>query len=353
MYRKSAVAAALFFITASSDIHALGLGTIDMQSALNQPMNATIELTSAASTDLSKVSVTLASQAAHQRLGLSRSKILNDFDFSVEQDSHGEAVIRITSNGAIHEPFLEFLLEITWPNGHLLREYTVLVDPPITMPATPAAPATPVSSFSASTQAVQQQRRPAQPAPPAARSSTPATATAASADSYGPIRRNETLWSIAEKLRPDTGISMHQMMLALQRKNPQAFADNNINNLNAGATLQVPSRDEIRSVSASEAYAETRRQFAEWKEGAQPAEPLQEAPAVVDTDVESEAVVATESRLQLMAPETDAVDGTATSGDPVEADGASSETTTAGLLNQQLALATEEAEANKIGRAHV
>jgi pilus assembly protein FimV len=345
MYRKSAVAAALFFITASSDIHALGLGNIDMRSALNQPMNATIELTSAASTDLSKVSITLASQAAHQRLGLSRSKILNDFDFSIEQGSHGEAVIRITSNGDIHEPFLEFLLEITWPNGHLLREYTVLVDPPITMPATPAAPATPVSSFSAPTQTVQQQRRPAQSAPPAARSSTPATA--ASADSYGPIRRNETLWSIAEKLRPDTGISMYQMMLALQRKNPQAFTDNNINNLNAGATLQVPSRDEIRSVSASEAYAETRRQFAEWKEGAQPAESLQEAPASVDTDVESGAVVATESRLQLMAPETDAVDGTATSGDPVETEGASSETTTAGMLNQQLALATEEVEASK------
>ncbi len=344
MYRKSAVAAALFLITASSNIHALGLGNIDMQSALNQPMNAAIELTSAEGTDLSKVTVTLASQADHQRLGLSRSKILNDFDFSVEQDRRGNAVIRVTSDGAVHEPFLEFLLELTWPNGRLLREYTVLVDPPITMPATPAAPATPVSSTSAPTQAVQQQRRPGQPATPVARSSTPATA--ASADSYGPVRRNETLWSIAEKLRPGTGISMHQMMLALQRKNPQAFADNNINNLNAGAILNIPSRDEILSVSASEAFAETRRQYAEWEEREQPADPRQETQAIADAEIDSDTVVNTESRLQLMAPETAAVDGMATSGDPVEADGTSSEAS-AEILNQQLALATEEAEANK------
>ena len=145
MYRKSAIAAALFFITASSNLHALGLGEINMQSALNQPMNAAIELTSAAGTNLSNVTVTLASQADHQRIGLSRSRILNDFDFSVETDNRGNAVVRITSNSAVHEPFLEFLLELSWPNGRLLREYTVLVDPPITMPATPARPATPVS----------------------------------------------------------------------------------------------------------------------------------------------------------------------------------------------------------------
>ena len=122
MFKKSAVSAALFFITASSNLHALGLGEIDMQSALNQPMDAVIELTAAGSTDLSKVNVTLASQAAHQRVGLSRSRILNEFDFNVEQDRQGNTVVRISSHGAVHEPFLEFLLELTWPNGHLLRE---------------------------------------------------------------------------------------------------------------------------------------------------------------------------------------------------------------------------------------
>ena len=343
MYRKSAIAAALFFITASSNLHALGLGEINMQSALNQPMNAAIELTSAAGTNLSKVTVRLASQADHQRIGLSRSRILNDFDFSVETDNRGNAVIRITSNSAVHEPFLEFLLELTWPNGRLLREYTVLVDPPITMPATPARPATPVSRVPLAPAVAQPQTRASQPAPNAVRSSAPPTA--ASADSYGPIKRNETLWSIAEKLRPGTDISMHQMMLALQRKNPQAFADNNINNLNAGAILKVPSRSEILTVSASAAYAETQRQYAEWNAGTQAAEPAQEDVVVTETGVVSEAATS-ESRLQLTPPEVDAVEGIATSGDPVEATGDSGESNTE-LLNQQLALATEEAEASK------
>jgi len=344
MYRKTAIAAALFFITASSNLQALGLGEINMQSALNQPMNAAIELTSAAGTDLSNVTVTLASQADHQRIGLSRSRILNDFDFSVETDNRGNAVVRITSKGTVHEPFLEFLLELTWPNGRLLREYTVLVDPPITMPATPAKPATPVSRVPVAPAVAQPQYRASQPAPTAVRSSAPAMA--ASADSYGPIKRNETLWSIAERLRPGTDISMQQMMLALQRKNPQAFADNNINNLNAGATLKIPARNEILSVSASEAYAETQRQYAEWKEGLQPAEPVPEETVVVEFDAASESAATMESRLQLTAPEVDAVEGMATSGDPVEATGDSTEADTA-ILNQQLALATEEAETSK------
>ena len=344
MYRKSAIAAALFFITASSNLQALGLGEINMQSALNQPMNAAIELTSATGADLSNVTITLASQADHQKIGLSRSRILNDFDFSVEKDNRGNAVVRITSNVAVHEPFLEFLLELTWPNGRLLREYTVLVDPPITMPATPARPATPVSRVPVAPAVAQPQTRASQPAPATVRSSAPARTT--SADSYGPIKRNETLWSIAERLRPGTDISTHQMMLALQRKNPQAFTDNNINNLNAGATLKIPSRNEILTVSASAAYAETQRQLAEWQAGAQAAPPAQEDAVVADTGGVSEAGVTMEARLQLTAPEVDAVEGVATSGDPVEATGDSSEINPE-ILGQQLALATEEAETSK------
>ena len=350
MFKKSAVSAALFFITASSNLHALGLGEIDMQSALNQPMDAVIELTAAGSTDLSKVNVTLASQAAHQRVGLSRSRILNEFDFNVEQDRQGNTVVRISSHGAVHEPFLEFLLELTWPNGHLLREYTVLVDPPITMPATPARPVAPVSQAPVASTMTQPRTRQTQSRPAAAtvRTSAPATATS-SADSYGPIRRNDTLWSVAERLRPDTGISMHQMMLALQRKNPQAFADNNINNLKAGATLSVPSRDEILSVSAADAFRETTQQYSTWQGGTQSADqdaPAPGVPAVAETDVTPESAVSTESRLQLMAPEDDAVEGSATSGDPVEATGDASQSST-GLMNQQLALAAEEAETSK------
>ena len=118
MYRIPAVAAALFFIAASSNLYALGLGEIDMQSALNQPLKARINMTSAASADLSQVKVTLASQEDHRRIGLSRTKVLGNLSFSVERDSQGDAVVRVTSTEAIHEPFLQFLLVL-----HLCARY--------------------------------------------------------------------------------------------------------------------------------------------------------------------------------------------------------------------------------------
>lgn len=360
MFRKSAVAAALLFISASPDTYALGLGEIDMQSALNQPMSAVISLTSAAGTDLSKVKVSLASREAHQRAGLSRARILSDFRFKVETGSNGQPVIHITSYDAIHEPFLEFLLQLEWSNGRLLRQYTVLVDPPVTIPAAVPTPAAPVArapapvTYEAPAPAA---TRPVTTAP--ARSVTvPAASPAAS--SYGPIRRSDTLWSIAKQLRPDESITMEQMMLALQRANPNAFMNDNINHMKAGVTLKVPDRSDIVALSAREARAEARRQYTEWKaarDGVPQALPEPEVETVADAGAEesvtadsaepdtvTEAPVTTEARLQLMAPEDIAVEGTATAGDPGTAAATSDD---AGTLSQQLALVSEEAEANR------
>jgi len=343
MLKKSAVAAALFFITVSSNVYALGLGALDMRSALNQPMNAVIDLTSASGTDLSKIKVSIASQQAHDRTGLSRARILTDFRFSVDRDSQGNAFIRVTSTDTIHEPFLEFLLELEWPSGRLLREYTVLVDPPVTMPARAAVPAAPVSRAPAPVvQRPVRQSRPAQPRPataPVQRTAAPAP----SADSYGPVRRNETLWTIANRVRPGSDISVDQMMHALLRENPRAFMNNNINQLKAGATLRIPDREQIMSISTNEARAESNRQTREWKDG-QSAPTQEPEPQETPLEVAVETGATTESHLELTAPEDDAIEGaaTASSGDPQAAEG---ESTTE--LNNQLALASEEAEASK------
>jgi pilus assembly protein FimV len=339
MLKKSAVAAALLFITVSSNVYALGLGAIDMQSALNQPMNAVIDLTSASGTDLSEIKISIASQEAHDRTGLSKTRILSDFQFTIEQDAQGNAFVRITSFDAVHEPFLEFLLELQWPNGRLLREYTVLVDPPVTMPATPVATAAPVSRAPApATQAPVRQSRPTSSRP----ATTPvrtAAAPAASADSYGPIRRKETLWDIARRVRPGNDITVDQMMHALLRENPHAFMNNNINRLKAGVTLNIPDRTKITSITASEAVAESRRQTQEWQDGR--TAPVQESEPVTSPD---KVIAETDARLQLTAPDDEAVAGaaTASAGDPEAADGQSTTD-----MNKQLALASEEAEASK------
>jgi len=343
MLKKSAVATALFFITVSSNVHALGLGALDMHSALNQPMNAVIDLTSTSGTDLSKIKVSLASQQAHDRTGLSRARFLADFKFSVEEDSRGSAFIRVTSSDAIHEPFVEFLLEVAWPSGRLLREYTVLVDPPVTMPARPVTPVAPVSRAPAPV--VQSPSRQSSPVParPAMAPVQTTAAPAPAADSYGPVRRNETLWTIANRVRPGSDISVDQMMHALLRENPHAFMNNNINQLKAGATLRIPDREQIKSISTNEARAESNRQAREWKE-VQDVPAQESVPQETPEEVVAATGVITESHLQLTAPEDDAIEGaaTASSGDPQAAEGEATEE-----LNNQLALATEEAEASK------
>jgi len=134
--RKLATAAAVSLVLASSGARALGLGDIEMRSALNQPMNAEIRLTSVQPGEADGMIVKLASPEAFQRAGIERSGSLTDLRFSVDQSS-GTPVIRISSRTPVVEPFLNFLLEVDWPSGRMVREYTVLLDPPVFM--TPSA----------------------------------------------------------------------------------------------------------------------------------------------------------------------------------------------------------------------
>lgn len=351
MFRKTAVVTALLLATLSAQVFALGLGDIDMRSALNQPMDAVIELTSASAADIDGIDVSLASLDDHARAGLSKAAILADFRFTIEKNAAGKPVVRISSDSLVREPYLEFMLELDWSRGRLLRQYTVLVDPPVTMPATPAVPVAPVTRAAPAPRPV---TRPPVATPVQQPVAAPATVNVAPAPvtgDYGPIRRSETLWSIAERVRPDREISIEQVMLALQRANPHAFDGNNINRLRRGVTLTVPTRDDMLSMSSRAARAESARQFENWKSAnARPAAPAPaaEATAAEQPGMEASAAVAVEeaqgeSRLQLMAPETDAVSGDALPGVPATGEAAPGEQG----VRQQLALATEEVVAER------
>ncbi len=360
MFRKSAIAAALL-VCGSTGALALGLGDIAMKSVLNQPLLAEIDLTSATGTELEDIRVSLASLEAHQRAGLNKSASLTGFQFAVEKTPAGNVVVRVTSKDAIREPFIEFLLELEWPKGRLLREYTVLVDPPVTMPATPVVPAAPVTQAAAPpvrspvVKSVPAQRVTAPTSAPVRVSAAPAVA-----DSYGPVRRSETLWAIAEKMRPDSGVSIYQMMQALLRANPDAFMNNNINNMKSGVTLTMPTRSEMMAMDALQAREESGRQFLEWKAAREQnttlaqvdsgSDQLISAPdggpglAVADQPADASAASETESRLSLVAPEVEGVSGDAVPGEPgTDVPAAAADTD----LKQQLALATEEAVASR------
>jgi len=134
--RKLATAAAVSLVLSSGGVRALGLGDIEMRSALNQPMNAEIRLTSVQPGEASGMIVKLASPDAFSRAGIERTAALTDLRFTVDE-SAGTPVIKISSGRPVVEPFLNFLVEVDWPTGRMVREYTVLLDPPVFM--TPSA----------------------------------------------------------------------------------------------------------------------------------------------------------------------------------------------------------------------
>jgi pilus assembly protein FimV len=354
MFRKLAIAAAMLCLSATSRVFAIGLGNIEIQSTLNDPLNAVIEITSASKQELDELKVVLAPRESFEKMGISRPVILDDFKFSVEQPPRGLPVIRITTRQSVREPFLDFLIEASWSKGRLLRQYTLLVDPPITMPAAPPAQRAPVRQAPSPSPEIEQTspsaRVPASPPVTAA----PVPVASGEVDKYGPVKRSETLWDIAKRFRPDSDISMQQMMIALLRANPEAFAGNNINNLKAGATLQIPQRDEILSLDKSAARREANRQYAEWQQGrvaerpAAPAAATATAPAPEQQPQAAPApgpVDTAEARLQLVAPEEESIKGAAVPATP--AGDAAAQAPAAKELFQQLALATEEAEAGR------
>ncbi|MEA3243669.1 MAG: FimV/HubP family polar landmark protein [Pseudomonadota bacterium] len=279
---------------ATGNVVALGLGEIDLKSSLNQPLSAEVELLSATDAELAELKITIGSSAAFDNAGIERPLFLTKLRFDVKTKPDGTSVIRITSRDAVQEPFLDFLLELSWSKGRVLREYTVLVDPPVTMPAAAPAlqapvaqPVTPSAHAPGSFQPARRVTHTAQMPP-----------VSVGPGEYGPVKRNDTLWKVASQVRPDTGVSIEQTMLGLLRANPEAFQGNNINNLKAGYILRVPSREDMMSISRAEARRESRAQYAAWREARGLPQPVQAQGAT------QLAAPVAESRLELVSPDT-------------------------------------------------
>ncbi len=263
---------------ATVNSHALGLGDVKLHTALNQPLVAEIELMQVEDLTRSEILSNLASKSDFALAGVERPQVLNGLQFKTEVSPNGKGVIKITSKDPIQEPFLNFLVEVHWPNGRLLKEYTLLLDPPVAS-GLPAAPVTipeiprtsqptqalrPASHFEhlspAST--IRSERSLRQKTSTLDRSSQPVQV----APPDYRVGNNDNLWDIARQVRPDQGVTVQQTMLAIQRKNPRSFIDRNINRLKRGEILRVPDRREITSLTVSEAVAGVSRQNREWQQ---------------------------------------------------------------------------------------
>jgi pilus assembly protein FimV len=337
--RSNRISLALVLLL-SGNAWALGLGEIRLDSALNAPMRAQIELLSATPEELENLQVGLASQETFERYGLDRPYYLQDLSFEVVKSGSSQGnYIRISSSQPITEPFLTFLVEAMWSRGRLLREYTVLLDPPTFAPppaveTRPAVTAPQRSTPSDSGRIERQaETRPApvaeppaarprpipapapvsertlapEPAPEAAPEPTPAPPlepTPAPAPQAGEpdlpydmapgdeyiVQRQETLWGIASRFRPDSRLTMNQTMLAIYEANPEAFGGN-INVLRAGARLRIPSADDIYRIDRAYALNEAKRHHTQWSSAPAPA-PAAEEP-----------VATTRPSLQLVPPD--------------------------------------------------
>ncbi|MEX2475540.1 FimV/HubP family polar landmark protein [Marinobacter sp.] len=249
--RKLAVALALAGGLGSGVAQALGLGEIELQSYLNEPLDAEINLRKSQGIEPDDVFVNIASDNDYQRVGIARNHFLSKLQFEVTTSRDGSLIVNVSSREPLREPYLNFLLEVTWPNGRLMREYAVLVDPPVyaeesgvqesvSVPETRSLPAPEPSR--------QQMQAPVRQA-----SDTGNASRSGQRRTLEPTNPSDTLWKIAASTRPDSSVSMQQMMLAIQDLNPDAFMDGNINRLKRGEVLRLPEMDDIRSRSAAEA----------------------------------------------------------------------------------------------------
>src|SRR5271170_681289 len=146
---------------------ALGLGEIHLNSALNEPMNAEIDLVAATPDELTALRASLADKDVFSRYGIDRPPFLSTLTFKVGKGKDGRDALLVRSTDAIPEPFVTFLVEVNWARGRLMREYTVLLDPPVYTPGETASSAAPVTAPVSA--APPRRSAPARPAtPPAA-----------------------------------------------------------------------------------------------------------------------------------------------------------------------------------------
>jgi len=260
---KFVIAFTLVGTVLSSAAHALGLGAIEAKSHLNQPLEARIPLLSTDAGEVDSLVVTLASAQAFERAGLSRSFALTKLKFQVVKGD--KPFILVTTTQPVKEPFLNFLIEASWGRGRLVREFTLLLDPPVYAQQARPALVAPAKTSSATT------------APSNVGPATTAAATLPGAalqgeslpalSEYGPVKSSDTLWKIASRVRPDNSVTINQTMVALYHANPNAFIDGDMNRLKRGQILRVPDRNSMARIDVAKANAEVRAHAERWRHG--------------------------------------------------------------------------------------
>ena len=275
-FALSGVAAAALLLAAPA-AWSLGLGRIQVQSALGESLRAEIDVISITPEEAANLRVRVAPPDSYKAAGVDYNAVLPSTQVELLRRADGRSYLKLTSDRGVQEPFVDVILEVNWSTGRLVREYTMLFDPPATARAPAPAPAATTAPTMSSAAPVPPRagatgRPMPAPATPRAEAATPReprpparpadVAAPTGADEYK-VRPGDSLSKIAARTQRQ-GVSLDQMLVSLYRGNPQAFLDNNMNRLKAGVVLAVPSTDAANGVSASDARQVIQAQSADF-----------------------------------------------------------------------------------------
>ncbi|RZL00192.1 MAG: hypothetical protein EOP36_16670 [Rubrivivax sp.] len=326
----AAACAALSLLPAAS--WALGLGRLNVQSALGESLRAEIDITSLTPEEGASLQVKVASPETYRAAGVDYNQVLGATSIVLQRRTDGRSFLKITSDRSVQEPFIDVILDLAWSSGRLVREYTLLFDPPSSArpqaqtvaptmdapepaPAPRPAPAPAPVAAAPRAPALEAPKPRTRPAPAASAASAPASAPVApppapaepvaerppaparsSAESVR-VRRGDSLSQIAGSHLP-SGVSLDQMLVGLYRNNPQAFQGDNMNRLKSGVVLNMPTAEQAKAVSTPEArqiivaqsadFAAYRQRLAGAVTATAPEKPQRQAAGKVEAEVKDQ-----------------------------------------------------------------
>ena len=252
LLKKAALASAtaLALLSISLDAQAVALGAIAVRSALGEPLRAEVEIPQISSEEASTFQANMASPQAFRAAGVDYSAALAGARVTLQRRPNGQAYLRIVGTRPINEPYVGVVIEANWANGRIVRDYTLLLDPP-TREAAPAVVTTPAQAAAvperpAVAEQVAPSRAAAAPAPTRS-APKPAPANPGSGEQVT-VQRGDTAGRIAAAHAID-GVSLDQMLVALLQANPHAFIRGNVNLMKSGAVLQMPTAEQAQATS--------------------------------------------------------------------------------------------------------
>lgn len=267
-WRTVALASALIALGSmtSLEAHALALGRISIQSGLGEPLRAEVDVSDMDAQEAASLKAGVATPEAFRAAGLEYSAALTGLEISLQRRSDGRSYLRLNSNRAVTEPFVDLILEARWSSGRITRDYTLLLDPPKLRNANVAtanaaadpqlAPTAPMLSRALperSTQATKTPPRPERPEKVAKSSARTVPVERMPSDGQKvTVRAGDNASRIAARYKP-ADVSLEQMLVALLKSNPQAFINGNVNVIKSGAVLTLPEAQSLQSVSTGEA----------------------------------------------------------------------------------------------------